>query len=99
MFIAELFVTTKKGKQSKCSSTGKWIAKCGESIEWNTYLLFTNKKKRISDTCHKMMSQKKIMLSKKNPKITHGMIPFIVMPRKGKSVEIECKLMVAWGWR
>lgn len=68
MFIAELFVTTKKGKQSKCSSTGKWTAKCGESIEWNTYLLFTNKKKRISDTCHKMMSQKKIMLSKKKPK-------------------------------
>lgn len=49
------------------------------------------------DTCHKM-SQKKTN-KKTHPKITYGMIPFIVMPRKGKSVETECKLMVAWGWR
>ena len=33
--IAALFMTAKKGKQSKCSSADGWMNKCGMSVHWN----------------------------------------------------------------
>jgi len=95
MFIVALLKIAKNWKKPKCPSTGEWT-KCGRGIQRNT---ICNKKEQTSDTCY-VVDEPQQHYAKKPDTRDHRLYDSIYMKmfRKGKSTEIENRLVVAWGW-